>query len=885
MTLGWSWLGSARAGRVTLAAALAVSAGYQSARPLTLDLGYGLLPWLLAHDVYPAEGDFRWTRARSHVVVPDPGPGLAVRVEARVAGWRPPGEPPPRLALRAGGASRNAVAGQGAEVVSFESTTTGVWASDLALTLDSETFVPGAGDSRALGLRLYSVRLVPLGPTSLRRPPLRQVVCAALALVLAFGLLLRLGLSAGRAAAVATLLAAATGAGYALARVHCAVAFPVLAAALALANLAAEWTPGGVRTFARILGEAVRALGAGARVLRHPALGALVVACALGVGLGYQRALAVEIPVGGGREALYASNFTRSGKDEDVVFRQAARGAELDLRDLGGGSPWQVTVTAAAGRAVTLPVVSVGGRQTVAELSPAWSSLALQTPSAPVGWRSGLRIEFPAAAHPAGLRIARVTVARDKALPSLRVVAAIVASGLLAAVACSAAGLAAGPSLFVGGVLLAAEASALAADPVLTIPFSLRFLWIVALGAGLAALLAGIARVAAARGALRLPPAAALAAASLGFVFWLSSLLSPLYRGGNFLFHSNVAEEIWRGAFLTYYLPYPGSMLSHQAQWGNVLVPHPFLYQLLVAPLAALPQPWFHHTEKAVLALFLSGLALTASLLATRVAGARAGGFAGVIGGLLFPAFLLLGLGHLMTLFGCLALSLALSFLTLRFERLTERPSWWTAAALLTLCWLSYTASLIFGVFALALALPFLWRRDRAPTRALVGAALAAGGLAFVLYYANWTWPFLKESVPRLLAGAGSDGGTAVALANPLWPRVARIPSKLADSYGSALIPLAGLAGLGLLTRATDRIFLWSWAAVLVVFSGLDVFFNFLLKHHYATMTPVAVGVGLLLDRLWSRGSWSRGLAVALLALALALACRGALNVALGRIP
>jgi hypothetical protein len=362
-------------------------------------------------------------------------------------------------------------------------------------------------------------------------------------------------------------------------------------------------------------------------------------------------------------------------------------------------------------------------------------------------------------------------------------------------------------------------------------------------------------------------------------------MLSPLFRGGNFLFHSNVAEEIWRGAFLTYYLPYPGSMLSHQAQWGNVLVPHPFLYQLFVAPLAALPQPWFHHTEKAVLALLLSILALTASLLATRMAGARAGGFAGAIGTLLFPTFLLLGLGHLMTLFGCLVLSLALAFLMLRFGRLTERRSWWAAASLLTLCWLSYTASLVFGLFALVLALPFLWRRDRAATRALVSAGLAAGGLAFVLYYANWTWPFLKESVPRLLAGADSDGGAVVAVANPLWPRLARIPSKLADSYGSAVIPLAGLAGLALLTRTTDRIFLWSWAAVLVVFSGLDVFFNFLLKHHYATMTPVAVGVGLLLDRLWSRGAWFRGLAVALLTFALVLGVRSALDVALGRIP
>jgi hypothetical protein len=379
------------------------------------------------------------------------------------------------------------------------------------------------------------------------------------------------------------------------------------------------------------------------------------------------------------------------------------------------------------------------------------------------------------------------------------------------------------------------------------------------------------------------PPAAALALAALGFVFWLAATLSPLYLGGNFIFHSNVAEEIWHGAFLTYYLPYPGSMLSQQAQWGNVVVPHPFLYQLFVAPLAALPQPWFHHAEKVVLALFLAVLALTASLLATRAAGARAGGFAAAAAATLFPTFLLLGLGHLMTLFGCLALSLALAFLAFRFERLTERGCWWGAVALLTVCWLSYTASLVFGLFVLGIALPFLWRRERAAARALATAALASGGLAFALYYASWTWPFLRESVPRLLGGGGSDAAGATAA--PLWPRVARIPSKLADSYGSALIPLAGLGGLALLERATDRIFLWAWAAVLVVFSALDVSFNFLLKHHYATMTPVAVGLGLLLDRLWSRAAWGRSLALVLLAFSLILAVRVALDTALGRIP
>lgn len=887
MTPGWRWLRSRAAAGVALCAGLATSAAYQVAPTLALDLGSGALGSWLARDLYPAEGDFRWTRARSRVVLPDYGAGEPVRVEARVAGWRPPGEAAPHLVVRAGGASRSATPGQGPELVAVETQSAGLWASDLTIALDSDTFVPGGGDSRALGVRVYELRVVPLGPRlALRRPPLRQVVSAVAVVLLAFGLLGRSGLSQRRATAVAVGLSIAVAAAYALVRLHAALCLPALAGALGAASLAAEYAAVPVRTLGHVLAEAAGALRRGGRILRHPAAGLLAVAGALGAGVAMGRGLSIEIPVGGGREALYASSFTHTGTEGGVGFRRAARGAQLDLRDLGGGSPWRVRITAASDRPVELPLVRVDGTETPAALSPRWSTFELTTPTAPVGWRSGLLLEFPAAAHPAGLRIASVAVERARARPAIRVVAATVGAGLLAAVLCAAAGVGPLPSLAAGGAILAGQTAALASDPVLAIPLSLRWLWIWALAAVLAALLRGITRAAERPGGMALLPPGALALAALGFAFWLAATLSPLYRGGNFLFHSNVAEEIWHGAFMTYYLPYPGSMLSQQAQWGNVVVPHPFLYQLLVSPLAALGQPWFHNTEKAVLALFLTLLALIAALLAARCAGARAATLAAAAGVALFPTFLLLGLGHLMTLFGCLALSVALAFLVLRFERLAERPTWWSAVALLTACWLSYTASLVFGAYVLAAALPFLWSRDRTATRALAGAALLAGGLAFALYYASWAWPFLRESVPRLLAGAGSapDGAIAAGAA-PLWPRVARIPSKLADSYGSALVPLAGLAGLAFVARPADRILLWSWASVLVVFSGLDVFFNFLLKHHYATMTPVAAGLGLLLDRLWGRGPWARLLVLAWLVFAGVLALRVGLDTALGRIP
>ena len=115
----------------------------------------------------------------------------------------------------------------------------------------------------------------------------------------------------------------------------------------------------------------------------------------------------------------------------------------------------------------------------------------------------------------------------------------------------------------------------------------------------------------------------------------------------------------------------------------------------------------------------------------------------------------------------------------------------------------------------------------------------------------------------------------------PVWTPVAWVQA-FGTYAGFAMV--AGLAGLLFLKGRPERALILAWAAVLVVFSGLDVSFNFLLKHHYATMVPVAVGLGLLLDRLGRspRGSLA---GAGLLALLLALGVRSALDTGLGLIP
>ena len=140
-------------------------------------------------------------------------------------------------------------------------------------------------------------------------------------------------------------------------------------------------------------------------------------------------------------------------------------------------------------------------------------------------------------------------------------------------------------------------------------------------------------------------------------------------------------------------------------------------------------------------------------------------------------------------------------------------------------------------------------------------------------------WPFLKESLPLLLSGIGSQGPDLA-----IWSRISTLPAKLAYTYGSALIVLVGFTGLVLTGRTCERLLLASWGGMLVVFSTFDFFFNFLLKHHYFVIPVIAVGCGLVAAELSQKKRWGRVLATIFVVYILVMGGRMALSVALGEI-
>jgi hypothetical protein len=119
----------------------------------------------------------------------------------------------------------------------------------------------------------------------------------------------------------------------------------------------------------------------------------------------------------------------------------------------------------------------------------------------------------------------------------------------------------------------------------------------------------------------------------------------------------------------------------------------------------------------------------------------------------------------------------------------------------------------------------------------------------------------------------------------PLWNRLAALPRKLTYSYGSPLLPVIGLASLTLARKSSQKVLLACWGGILVAFSGADLFFNFLLKHHYFVIPVIAVGSGLFASWISQKSRWGWVPAAAFVVYILMTGVRFALSVALGQTP
>jgi len=819
-----------------------VAGAYSFPATVEIDLGSRIGGALGSSGFYDAEGSFRWSRARGEIVFPDPGARSSARLELELSGFRPPGTEAPRVAIEASGRSSTVTPSRRVATYSLETATAGLWSSTSTVQIRSDTFVPGGGDERALGVRVHRARLVLDGPAL---PPVKQLVASGAA---AAFFTFCVGVPGG--AALGVLL----GVGFLFLRFYAALAAPPLAVLALAAMLVARLLPGP----ARFAGEVSRGMWAslldGARALRSPGTLAISGLVILATCAGYALRPRFELGLGTGLAEPLASRFAGFDRDEEgVLFREAFPGASIDLRDFGASSAWAVSITAAAevpGRAV---VAQVGDRSFPFDLDNRFRVHRFDLEAPAPGWRPGHVLRFPGIGQGRTIRIASIEVDRGRSLPPLRAIALVLASSALFAAtfgACGLPRLSRRRALAVWAAVSGLIAAGLASDPVFFVPFLSR----IALAA-----LASFLAAAAARGLLATisksglapePSAGVLSIASAAFSLWFLATASPLYSGGHFGYHTSVAEEISQGKFLLYYFPGPDNMLSRQPQWGDMTVPHPSLYHTVTSPLALLPREWFHLTTKLFLAALLFGITLVSSTVAHAAYGRRAALYtAGAV--VAFPTgWQLLGLGHLMTLFGTFAATVALAFLALLQTRLTERREWLLALGLVTFAFLSYTGSLLFASLALLFASAALLRTEPRLAKSLGGLLLAGWGLALLLYYMHWVAPFFRDTLPQMLSGAGADRSVD-------WvARVWLLPEKLDYTFGAFWVPLLGLFGLYRAEDRPRRLLLYGWALALPLFSLLDLSFNFLLKHHYFSFPAIAIGFGLALRRLEEKGSF-----------------------------
>lgn len=862
--------------RLLPAALLLVSAAFQFQGPVVLRAGDSLAAPAF-RDFFPAEEGLRWSGAQSAVVFPNPGPALPVRVELLISGWRPPRTPSPRVVVSAGGRSVAIQPGPGAQTLSLETTSRG-WLEPLTVEIQSDTFAPGATDPRRLGVRVEEVRLIPSRP-GLRIPPVGPILQTALCALLIAFIFRRSGATPRLQETSSLVFVLAAALLFTATRPLAGLWAGTLVTLLGVIAIMAAVLPRVAVSAGGLVAESARALQAGLVRLGDIHVVTLTVAATLLVTLAYRSQSKIEIDLGSGREVAVARGFGAFEGKGDLKSRRTPRTSSLDLSDFGGYTSWRIEATAAIdGAPRDVVVVRAGGRDLSLGLrEDPWTTGEMAV-RAPLGWRSGLVLTFPGGSDL--LRVDRIAIDRGSALPSPRVLLAVTLTGLLGLVAFGSMGLSKAAGRTAAATLITGSAYALASDPLAAIPFVVPFFWIIVAATALAALATGLVRFLDPLEPWR-PVPVAIAASVCGWAGWLAATAFPYYRGGHFVFHSSIAEEIWKGRFLIYYLPYPGSMLSEQAQWGQIVMPHPALYQTLVSPLASLPRAWFYLGEKVFLASLFASIVIVASIVAHRVSGPRAAAFAALLFASLVPGFQLLGLGHLMTILGVWASSLALPWLMFKVDDLARFRTFLGTAWLFTFCFLSYTAALLFTGAVLVWLVLVSVRANPVRARSVFTMLVVACTFAFLLYYVHWTLPFLMQSVPKILSGAGVGG--AAAEATPILARLSLEPGKLSYSYGSMLIPLVAALGLWWLPRSWDRLVLLTWMGILFFVSAADVFFNFLLKHHYYVMLPVAVGLGSVLARIEARYGKTPARVVLLLVVSLGL--QTAIDVALGRIP
>ena len=393
--------------------------------------------------------------------------------------------------------------------------------------------------------------------------------------------------------------------------------------------------------------------------------------------------------------------------------------------------------------------------------------------------------------------------------------------------------------------------------------------------------------------------------------YWIKAggMLYPYFVGIDVAWHMGKVRQILAGQLPLFYgvnSPLNESTMP-TAEWGanRPVIPY---------------SPWFHIF--AVLFTFVPlPLVLTANMFSALVDGSRVfliallGRKAGLdqreslLAGLLYavtPAtFLLHSWGNIPTTFGMWWTLLCTTYIVVAYRRLDRPWPFAILALLLTATLLVYTVMAAFMMLFLVLLVAALWllpddrrpttddrrpkigelkdreinrqpvaehaprtpnrsgRESRRPIVALALAAAAALGIATLVYYGQYIGPILERTLPYFLQAATPDTSVGLQNRDPFltylanyWPRMEYL--RESGSYGLQLALPLGLLGMFSARDRRARAVFACWLAVAVAFLVVGSRISMVDKHVFYLIPALALGVGLVMGRLWRRGIGAR---------------------------
>lgn len=344
---------------------------------------------------------------------------------------------------------------------------------------------------------------------------------------------------------------------------------------------------------------------------------------------------------------------------------------------------------------------------------------------------------------------------------------------------------------------------------------------------------------------------------AFGALAHLAGVFFPGFTAHDLIFQTHRVEDILRGNFLL-------SVIS--SEWGYQRTPYPPALYALMAPFAAITNMLYGDTALPLRLLPPLIDATSPFLIFYLLRRCRLPDPAPLIAAfcyILAPAtYQLLWWGFYSNLFGQWATLAVLTLAIAHYADLTRPKVFALLVALLGLALLSHPGTFVLTVALiplLALALALTHRADRRGAVALLAGLAVAGAIVYALYYVHFTGLVLGEL--RNILGGTRD---ATAGENDRGWEAAYITNRLFVMPFTLYFAAACITGVRLIfAQGRERALGWLVTAIVVtasIFAAIHVATGLWVRYFVFLTPALAIGLGVGLAWLASRGRWARGI-------------------------